>query len=175
MESSLSGFCRLLSQTRVTFGRASLCPQIQPHCTNKHLCSNCDGANDVVFNNFLNGHQKESTYDDFCLFQDGATSLFLAAQEGHVTVIRQLISSGAKVNQAREVMSSPRDFKDPIPSKSFSFLRDSFEPTATVISLFFCSLPPFVLPLSPPSHPPVCSRMVLPPCGWRLRWVIVRW
>lgn len=98
----------------MTFGRASLCPQIQPHCTNKHLCKNCDGANDVVFNNFLNGHQKESTYDDFCLFQDGATSLFLAAQEGHVTVIRQLISSGAKVNQAREVMLSPRDFKDPI-------------------------------------------------------------
>lgn len=41
------------------------------------------------------------------VLQDGATSLFLAAQEGHVTVIRQLLSSGAKVNQAREVMSSP--------------------------------------------------------------------
>lgn len=66
----------------------------------------------MVFNNFLSGHQKESTYDDYSLFQDGATSLFLAAQEGHVTVIRQLISSGAKVNQAREVMSSPRDFRD---------------------------------------------------------------
>lgn len=39
------------------------------------------------------------------MFQDGATSLFLAAQEGHVTVIRQLLSSGAKVNQAREVTS----------------------------------------------------------------------
>lgn len=37
------------------------------------------------------------------MFQDGATSLFLAAQEGHVTVIRQLMSSGAKVNQPREV------------------------------------------------------------------------
>lgn len=42
------------------------------------------------------------------MFQDGATALFLAAQEGHVTVIRQLLSSGAKVNQSREVMSSPR-------------------------------------------------------------------
>lgn len=37
------------------------------------------------------------------MFQDGATPLFLAAQEGHVTVIRQLLASGAKVNQAREV------------------------------------------------------------------------
>lgn len=37
------------------------------------------------------------------LFQDGATALFLASQEGHVTVIRQLMSSGAKVNQPREV------------------------------------------------------------------------
>lgn len=46
-------------------------------------------------------------YDDSVMFQDGATPLFLAAQEGHVTVIRQLLSSGAKVNQAREVMSSP--------------------------------------------------------------------
>lgn len=41
------------------------------------------------------------------LFQDGATPLFLAAQEGHVTVIRQLLVSGAKVNQAREVRSWP--------------------------------------------------------------------
>lgn len=39
--------------------------------------------------------------------QDGATPLFLAAQEGHVTAIRQLLSSGAKVNQPREVMASP--------------------------------------------------------------------
>lgn len=36
-------------------------------------------------------------------FQDGATPLFLAAQQGHVTVVRQLISSGAKVNHPREV------------------------------------------------------------------------
>lgn len=45
--------------------------------------------------------------DDSFMFQDGATSLFLAAQEGHVTVIRQLLVSGAKVNQAREVMPWP--------------------------------------------------------------------
>ncbi|XP_051232537.1 ankyrin repeat domain-containing protein 29 isoform X3 [Dicentrarchus labrax] len=38
---------------------------------------------------------------------DGATSLFLAAQEGHVTVIRQLLSNGAKVNQAREDGTAP--------------------------------------------------------------------
>lgn len=41
------------------------------------------------------------------VLQDGATSLFLAAQEGHVTVIRQLLSSGAKVNQAREDGTAP--------------------------------------------------------------------
>lgn len=40
-------------------------------------------------------------------FQDGATSLFLAAQQGHVTVVRQLISSGAKVNHLREVSGYP--------------------------------------------------------------------
>ena len=45
------------------------------------------------------------------MFQDGATPLFLAAQEGHVTVIRQLLTSGAKVNQAREVKSLPLQFK----------------------------------------------------------------
>ncbi len=45
-------------------------------------------------------------WDDCFIFQDGATSLFLAAQEGHVTVIRMLLSYGAKVNQAREVTSS---------------------------------------------------------------------
>lgn len=39
------------------------------------------------------------------LLQDGATALFLAAQEGHVNVMRHLLSSGAKVNQAREVVS----------------------------------------------------------------------
>ncbi len=39
------------------------------------------------------------------LLQDGATALFLASQEGHVTVIRQLLSTGAKVNQPREVCS----------------------------------------------------------------------
>lgn len=38
-----------------------------------------------------------------CFWQDGATSLFLAAQGGHVAVIRLLVASGAKVNQAREV------------------------------------------------------------------------
>lgn len=37
------------------------------------------------------------------LTKDGATPLFLAAQEGHLTVIRQLLSSGAKVNHPREV------------------------------------------------------------------------
>lgn len=40
-------------------------------------------------------------------FQDGATPLFLASQEGHVTVIRQLLSSGAKVNHPREVRTAP--------------------------------------------------------------------
>lgn len=39
-------------------------------------------------------------------FQDGATPLFLASQEGHVTIVRQLLSSGAKVNQPREVRGS---------------------------------------------------------------------
>ncbi len=39
------------------------------------------------------------------LSQDGATALFLASQEGHVTVIRQLLLTGAKVNQPREVCS----------------------------------------------------------------------
>lgn len=43
-------------------------------------------------------------------FQDGATPLFLAAQEGHVTVIRQLLTSGAKVNQAREVNDADLTF-----------------------------------------------------------------
>lgn len=42
-----------------------------------------------------------------CFCQDGATSLFLAAQGGHVTVIRLLVASGAKVNQAREVKPAP--------------------------------------------------------------------
>lgn len=41
------------------------------------------------------------------MFQDGATPLFLASQEGHVTVIRQLLSSGAKVNHPREVRPLP--------------------------------------------------------------------
>lgn len=45
-------------------------------------------------------------FELFSLLQDGATALFLAAQEGHVSVIRHLLSSGAKVNQAREVVSS---------------------------------------------------------------------
>lgn len=45
------------------------------------------------------------------MFQDGATPLFLAAQEGHVTVIRQLLSSGAKVNQPREVMLHFKGFE----------------------------------------------------------------
>uniref|UniRef100_A0A3B3TCZ0 Ankyrin repeat domain 29 n=1 Tax=Paramormyrops kingsleyae TaxID=1676925 RepID=A0A3B3TCZ0_9TELE len=38
---------------------------------------------------------------------DGATPLFLAAQEGHLTVIRQLLSSGAKVNHPREDGTTP--------------------------------------------------------------------
>lgn len=37
--------------------------------------------------------------------QDGATALFLAAQGGYLDVIRLLLSSGAKVNQPRQVMS----------------------------------------------------------------------
>lgn len=45
-------------------------------------------------------------FEVFSPLQDGATALFLAAQEGHVSVIRHLLSSGAKVNQAREVVSS---------------------------------------------------------------------
>ncbi|XP_072517004.1 ankyrin repeat domain-containing protein 29 isoform X3 [Salminus brasiliensis] len=39
--------------------------------------------------------------------QDGATPLFLASQEGHLTVVRQLLSSGAKVNQPREDGTAP--------------------------------------------------------------------
>lgn len=39
------------------------------------------------------------------LSQDGATALFLAAQGGYLDVIRLLLSSGAKVNQPRQVMS----------------------------------------------------------------------
>lgn len=38
--------------------------------------------------------------------KDGATSLFLAAQGGYLDLIRLLLSSGAKVNQPRQVIFS---------------------------------------------------------------------
>lgn len=38
--------------------------------------------------------------------KDGATALFLAAQGGYLNLIRLLLSSGAKVNQPRQVIFS---------------------------------------------------------------------
>lgn len=60
-------------------------------------------SNFVIFRN----HEPllRKVFGAISLVQDGATALFLAAQEGHVTVMRHLLSSGAKVNQAREVVS----------------------------------------------------------------------
>lgn len=59
------------------------------------------------FKNLITTQEYFPECEVILVLQDGATPLFLAAQEGHVTVIRQLLSSGAKVNQAREVISSP--------------------------------------------------------------------
>ncbi|XP_049910413.1 ankyrin repeat domain-containing protein 29 isoform X3 [Epinephelus moara] len=68
---------------------------------------------DTLLKNGANVHDQLNVSQVFCPLSlavplsvrnmmDGATALFLAAQEGHVNVIRQLLSSGAKVNQARE-------------------------------------------------------------------------
>jgi len=68
------------------------------------------------------------------IFQDGATPLFLAAQEGHVTVIRQLLSSGAKVNQARQVIS----FKGHRSSNAYTLLSPA--PSSEGCVFFFSKI-----------------------------------
>ena len=37
------------------------------------------------------------------IVQEQATPLYMAAQEGHVEVVRVLVQAGAKLNQANEV------------------------------------------------------------------------
>lgn len=88
------------------------------------------------------------------MFQDGATPLFLASQEGHVTVIRQLLSSGAKVNHPREVRPLPQTIIE-----DFNKGTDFFISLLTLFLLVFClhflSLTPLPhYPSSPGWHSP---------------------
>lgn len=43
---------------------------------------------------------------DACLFQNGFTPLYMAAQEGHVDVVRTLLSKGANQQCTTEVRAS---------------------------------------------------------------------
>ena len=42
-------------------------------------------------------------YGAVCIYQDGATPLFVAAQEGHESVVSALLAAGADKNLQKEV------------------------------------------------------------------------
>lgn len=88
-----------------------------------------------------------------------------------MTVIRQLLASGAKVNQAREVRSWPLVHIEALGRDAHSPLSHPLAPHPTPAYTLW----PYVLMCLVTATPSSPSRMALPPCGWQLRWVTVRW